>query len=166
MQEAIARCKAFAALGADVVYAERLSLVELAQLRRAIPLEVPMMLAQVEQESKPVITAEEAACAGCSLSLFGLTVLSASIVAMEQALASMKDGLRAHPRPLSHDPNRWPASIEAPVNLKNFADLKRLVGFDGHDAWEKRCAVNMSNVEQLSFAGSSHGLENKKRRRD
>ena len=65
LQEAIARCKAFAALGADVVYAERLSLVELAQLRRAIPLEVPMMLAQVEQESKPVITAEEAACAGC-----------------------------------------------------------------------------------------------------
>ena len=52
------------------------------------------------------------------------------------------------------------------MNLKNFADLKRLVGFDGHDAWEKRCAVNMSNVEQLSFAGSSHGLENKKRRQD
>ena len=168
LQEATARCKAFAALGADVVYAERLTLDELAQLRSAIPLDVTMMLAQVEQESKPVITAEQAASAGCSLSLFGLTVLSASIVAMQRALHQMRDGPH-HPSVLSHDPHRWePASTEAPVPLMNFAELKSIVGFDDHDAWEKRSAEGLSHAEQqLPLAGSSHGgTSNRKRSRD
>lgn len=57
LDEAIKRCKAFAALGADVVYAERLDLEQLSQLRAELDTQWPqtyMMLAQVELEGRPV----------------------------------------------------------------------------------------------------------------
>ena len=95
------------------------------------------MLAQVEQEGKPIITAAQAACAGCSLSLFGLTVLSASVAAMQRALQAMRSG--PHPTPLKagEDGPAGDRQSTAPVPLMDFGELKTVVGFDGHDAWEK-----------------------------
>eukprot|EP00966_Prymnesium_polylepis_P185723 4305069-Prymnesium_polylepis.1 len=93
--EAIDRCKAFAALGADVVYAEGLKRDELRQLRQALGSAMPMMLAQVERPGTARIDTTEAAVLGCSLSLFGLTVLNASVAAMKRTLDVMAGG--GHP---------------------------------------------------------------------
>lgn len=123
-EEVLCRCKAFAALGADVVYAEGLGKEELGRLCAALEscsTPVHTMLAQVERPNVTLITSAEAAALGCRLSLFGLTVLSSTMAAMRTALNTMANG-------------QQPAGDA----LMEFGELTRVVGFDAHYAWEAK----------------------------
>ncbi|CAE7640280.1 prpB2, partial [Symbiodinium pilosum] len=119
-EEALARCRAFAELGADVVYAEGLSdRAEMATLNSE--LWVPTMLAQVEKPDVALITVQEASQLGFAMSLLGLTVLNVAMCAMKRSLTKLKDG--QHPE--EHD-------------RLTFTELYSEVGFDEHYAWEER----------------------------
>lgn len=119
MAEALERCAAFERLGADVVYAEGLrGEAEMRALNRRV--DTPTMLAQVERPNQRLVSPKEAASYGYALSLRGLTLLNASMVASKEALASMAGGGGAEPQ------------------LMPFDELYRAVGFDAAYAWEER----------------------------
>ncbi|CAK0907492.1 unnamed protein product, partial [Prorocentrum cordatum] len=137
LQEAIERCRAFAALGADVVYAEGLAGAgELRQLSTALP-DTPTMLAQVERPGVPLIGAAEAGALGFSLSLLGVTVFNCALHAMRQALREMAAG--GHP----------PSSSRMP-----FEELYREVGFDEHYSWEARFEGSASSGAAPAASGA------------
>ena len=126
LAEAIARCRAFAELGADVVYAEGLAGPdEMRQLNEALRAsDVPTMLAQVERPGVAMLSTAEAAGLGYSLSLLGLTMLNVSMCAMKRALGQLARG--EHP----------PEEARLP-----FEQLYREVGFEEHYEWEGRFAT-------------------------
>ena len=125
LEEALARCAAFAALGAEVVYAEGLrDTDEMRALHAALRRSGCFtMLAQVERPGKQLVSRDEAAGLGYSLSLMGLTVLSVAMRAMQRALAKMASG--GHP---------------SVAEQLSFDDLYREVGFEEHYDWEARFA--------------------------
>lgn len=122
LAEAIARCRAFASLGADVVYAEGIrDASELARLADALPGGTRKMLAQVERPGSSLISPSEAGALGFSLSLMGLSVFSVAMRAMKQALRTMASG------------GLPPADDGMPLD-----ELYEEVGFPAHYEWEAR----------------------------
>ena len=122
LDEAVARCHAFAELGADLVYAEGLGGEdEFAALHAVLPAATPTMLAQVERPSVQLLSSEDAARHGFTLCLHGLTVFSASVLAMKRTLTSLAAGAGA------------PADSLLPLD-----ELHAEVGFPQLYAWEAR----------------------------
>ncbi|CAE7195556.1 Dml [Symbiodinium natans] len=119
-EEALTRCRAFAELGADVVYAEGLS-DKAEMMRLTSDIQVPTMLAQVEKPDVHLIDAEEAGRLGFTMSLLGLAVLNVAMCAMKRGLGEMKQG--KHPEVQSR---------------LSFSELYREVGFEEHYAWEEK----------------------------
>ena len=148
LDEAIARCVAFAELGADVCYAEGLhDTEEMRRLNEALKASGCFtMLAQVERPGKSLVTTEEAARLGYSLSLMGLSVLSVAMKAMQRALAEMAAG--GHP---------------GPSERLTFEELYREVGFDEHYAWEERFAADSDETARRAPSEVQGG---KKRRKE
>ncbi len=121
LDEALWRGKAFADLGADLVFVEApLREDEMRRLCREIP--APMMANMVEGGDTPLMPPPRLEAVGYKLALYPLTLLSAAVRAMEQALAALKAGRR-------------------PTRLKDFAALRELVGFDAYGEAEARYAV-------------------------
>lgn len=84
------------------------------------------MLAQVERPGQALISAQEAAAAGFTLNLLGLTVLNVAMFAMKSALGELATG-------------RHPAS----ETRMPFAELYAETGFDEHYRWEDRFQSKM-----------------------
>ncbi|MDX1593066.1 MAG: isocitrate lyase/PEP mutase family protein [Gammaproteobacteria bacterium] len=121
LDEAIARARRFAELGADILFVEAPHSVD---EMRAICAEVPglQMANMVEGGRTPVLPADVLAELGYRIAAYPLTLLSASLDAMRRALAALRDGLP-------------PAE-----GLTDFETLKRAVGFDAYYATEARYA--------------------------
>ena len=119
LDEAIERAKAFAGLGADLVFVEApRDEAEMARVCAEVP--APQMANMVEQGETPNLPPARLEELGYRLAAYPLTLLSAAIKAMEEALAEMAAG--RHPRAL----------------LKDFADLREVVGFENYYAAEAR----------------------------
>ena len=115
VDEAIARCAAFEALGADVVYAENLQgRGEYARLRDEVS--GSLMLAQLQHDG--MLSPADVASLGFDLSLVGVTALQAYIATLQKAAASLVTGGTA-------------------TNLAPFDEVKRVVGFDDLLAFEE-----------------------------
>ncbi len=111
LDEALWRANAFAGNGADILFIEApQSLEELAR----IPVEAPglHMANMLEGGKTPFLPAEELGKMGYAIAAYPLTILSAAMKAMREALSVMKTG--AHPD----------------AALLDFAELRRIVGFD------------------------------------
>lgn len=151
LDEAIARCKAFASAGAEVVYAEGLAGAdEMNALNAALNETHPhtfTMLAQVERIERPLTGQQEAARLGYTLSLMGLTLLSVTMKAMQAALAGMAAG--RHPPPTSR---------------LSFDELYREVGFEEHYAWESRFGATSSIGDHDACDDDSEHRASKRRR--
>ena len=119
--EAIARAQRFAELGADILFVEAPRSVD---EMRTICAEVPgvHMANMVEGGQTPVLPAAELEALGFRIAAYPLTLLSASLHAMQQALAALHRGAP-------------PAT-----GLLEFEELKRIVGFDAYYAAEARYA--------------------------
>ena len=119
--EALARARAFAALGAELLYVEAPRSVE---EMRAVCREVPgvHMANTVEGGRTPVLPPAELEALGYRIAAYPLTLLSAALHAQRAALAALRAG-------------RPPAA-----GLLDFADLQRTVGFDDYDALAARYA--------------------------
>ncbi len=119
LDEAIERAKAFAGLGADLVFVEApRSESEMERVCAEVP--APQMANMVEQGDTPLLPPARLEALGYRLAAYPLTLLSAAIKAMEDALAELAAG--RHPDAL----------------LKDFADLREVVGFEAYYRDEQR----------------------------
>jgi 2-methylisocitrate lyase-like PEP mutase family enzyme len=118
LDEALARGRAFADLGADIVFVEApRTEAEMAHLCQEIP--GPKMANLVEDGDTPLLPPERLEALGYKIAAYPLTLLMASVFAMRRALAQMKSG--------NH-----------PQDRLRFQELRKLVGFDAYDDALKR----------------------------
>ncbi len=119
LDEAIERAKAFAGLGADLIFVEApRSEAEMERVCAEVP--APQMANLVEQGETPLLPPARLEALGYRLAAYPLTLLSAATKAMESALAELAAG--RHPDAL----------------LKDFADLREVVGFEDYYREEDR----------------------------
>jgi 2-methylisocitrate lyase-like PEP mutase family enzyme len=112
-EEALARVTAFAELGADVVFLEApLSRDEMQKFCAAT--DKPALANMLEGGKTPLLPPAELAAVGYKIAAYPLTLLNASIVAMQRALGEIGQG-------------------QAASGLLSFPELRALVGFDGYD---------------------------------
>ena len=115
MDEAIERCRAFADLGADILFLEApQSERELVAFCEAFA-RIPKMVNLVEDGDTPNLSHQALAAMGFRIAAYPLTLLSSGVRAMQEALGALAAGLPA-PRRLT------------------FAELQALVGFPEYDA--------------------------------
>ena len=114
MGEAIERCRAFADLGADILFLEApQSERELVAFCEAFA-RIPKMVNLVEDGDTPNLPHDELEAMGFRIAAYPLTLLSSGVRAMQEALAALAAGQPA-PRRLS------------------FGELQALVGFPEYD---------------------------------
>jgi 2-methylisocitrate lyase-like PEP mutase family enzyme len=120
LDEALWRAEAFADLGADVLFVEaptsRAEMERICKIAR-----VPQMANLVEGGDTPLVSAAELEAIGYRIAAHPLTLLSAGISAMQDALAELARG-------------------DAPRERIPFASLRELVGFDAYDREQARYA--------------------------
>lgn len=113
LDEAIERCRAFADLGADVLFLEApQSEAEMERLCRELP--GPKMANMVEQGDTPVLPPARLEALGFKIAAYPLTLLSVAVAAMRDALTSLGRG-------------------ETPERLLAFETLRETVGFPDYD---------------------------------
>jgi len=109
MDEALARCREFQRLGADIIFLEApQSADEMQRFCEEIP--GPKLANMLEQGATPILPPAELEAMGYTIAAYPLTLLLASQRAMEAALAALKDG---------HEPQ----------GLATFEELKDAAGF-------------------------------------
>ncbi len=125
LEEALARAREFAAIGADLLFVEAPR--DRDEMRRVCH-EVPgvHMANMVEDGDTPLLEPGELEAIGYRIVAYPLTLLSASIRAMREALADMATGNHPHAR------------------LLPFHTLRQIVGFDDYDAIAARYAGDTS----------------------
>jgi len=117
LDEAIERCRAFRALGADITFLE--APLDAGEMRRYCQeVDGPKMANLIEGGKTPLLPASELEMLGYKIAVYPLTLLNVSIVAMRTALQKMARG-------------------EATAAM-TFDDLKRAVGFPDYYAEEAR----------------------------
>ena len=118
LDEAIARCQAFRALGADITFLE--APVSEEEMRRyCLEVDGPKMANLIEGGKTPFLSPSRLQQIGYSIAVYPLTLLNVSIAAMRSALVSLKRG-------------------ETPASIMNFEELKQAVGFPEYYAEEAR----------------------------
>jgi 2-methylisocitrate lyase-like PEP mutase family enzyme len=118
--EALWRIQAFGDLGADILFLEAPTTVEqMTQFCRVA--HAPPMANLVEGGKTPCLPASDLEAMGYRIAAFPLTLLNASIGAMQEALAALGAG-------------------RSPEGLLSFEDLQRVVGFEDYDREQRRYA--------------------------
>jgi 2-methylisocitrate lyase-like PEP mutase family enzyme len=118
LDEAIERGRAFAALGADVVFVEApRDEAELARVGRSI--DAPLMANLVEDGDTPWLDLDRLDALGFKIAAYPLALLGAAVRGMRDALASLREGRQAESR-------------------VSFPELREIVGFDWYEAEAQR----------------------------
>ena len=131
-EEALWRARAFADLGADVVFVEApQSESEMERICREIP--VPGMANLVEGGETPLLPHARLEAMGFKIAAYPLTLLSSAAAAMQDALGALRAGERA-PRMLEFDA------------------LRELVGFDAYDRERARYSSGVPDPRRKSSA--------------
>ena len=126
LDEAVARCQAFADLGADILFLEApRSESEMVEFCEAIP--GPKMANLVEGGDTPLLPPERLEEIGYKIAAYPLTLLSAATAAMLDALRALKNGGQ-------------------PARLVEFARLRNIVGFEDYDAEAERYRVEETPI--------------------
>ena len=121
LDEAVARCRAFADIGVDILFLEGpRSESEMLELCEAIP--GPKMANLVEGGDTPLLPPEHLQEIGYKIAAYPLTLLSAATAAMLEALQALSNG-------------------ERPTRLVDFDRLRDIIGFEGYDAEAERYRV-------------------------
>lgn len=120
MDEALSRAEAFHNAGADILFVEAPH--DEAEMRR-ICTELPgwKMANMVEGGATPILPPDLLSEIGYHHAAYPLTLMSAAMRAMQDALAALRDG-------------------QPPERLLSFGELRRLVGFDDYYQTESRYA--------------------------
>jgi len=114
LEEALERCKAFSQLGADITFLEAPQSEE--EMRSYCENVPGLKMANLIEDGKtPLLPMGVLHEMGFKIAVYALTLLNASIGAMQQALTCLKQGM-------------------AVPDLMDFQKLQRIVGFDEYDA--------------------------------
>jgi 2-methylisocitrate lyase-like PEP mutase family enzyme len=120
LDEALWRARAFADLGADIVFLEApLDEHEMEAFCQAVS--VPALANMVEQGKTPVLPPTRLAELGYKIAAYPMTLLNAAIGAMQRALVALSAG-------------------DTPAGLMSFSELRSVVGFEAYYAEEARYA--------------------------
>lgn len=120
LDEAIARCQAFAGIGADITFLEApLNEAEMRRYCNEVP--GPKMANLIEFGKTPLLPPAQLEAIGYKIAVYPLTLLSVSIKAMRAALARIRQ--------------------EETVDVLDFAELQTVVGFPEYYAGEERYAA-------------------------
>jgi 2-methylisocitrate lyase-like PEP mutase family enzyme len=118
LDEAIARCNAFRAIGADITFLEApVSEDEMRRYCAEVP--GPKMANLIEGGKTPLLSPAQLAAIGYTIAVYPLTMLNVSIQAMRVALGQLKAGQRA-------------------AEAMDFEALKSAVGFPDYYAEEAK----------------------------
>jgi 2-methylisocitrate lyase-like PEP mutase family enzyme len=120
VDEALERARLFKEAGADILFVEALKSEEEMRLFCS-SLPGPKMANLVEQGHTPLLPPDVLQDIGYQIAAYPLTIMSAAMRAMRDALQAMKEG--RHPQ-----------------ELLDFAELRQIVGFDDYYAEEERYA--------------------------
>ena len=113
IEESIARARDFAEIGADILFVEAPeSAEELARIGEQVP--GPKLANLVEGGDTPLLASEDLEALGFKIAAFPVTLLSASVRAMQEALTALADG-------------------RTPERLLDWKELRRVVGFDAYE---------------------------------
>lgn len=112
-EEALARAEAFAAAGADIHFIEALK-DESEMAAFCATVDGPKMINLLEGGDTPILSQDRLEAAGFAIAAYPLTLLSSALRAMTESLEALRSG-----RP--------------PDRLMDFAELRRLVGFESYD---------------------------------
>ena len=121
LDEAIDRCRAFRDLGADITFLEAPE-SEAEMQRYCNEVNGPKMANLIENGKTPILSYAALEQMGYNIAVYPLSLLSASIRAMQETLGYIKTG-------------------EQPANVLHFEDLQSAVGFPGYYADEARYRV-------------------------
>ena len=116
--EALWRARAFADLGADIVFIEA-PRTEDEMERSCRGVHVACMANMVEGGDTPVLAPARLEALGYRIAAYPLTLLNVAIGAMNRALVALRDG-------------------RTPEGMISFPELRRIVGFDDYDRERKR----------------------------
>jgi 2-methylisocitrate lyase-like PEP mutase family enzyme len=123
LDEAIDRARAFAEIGADILFVEAPKTEpEMERVGRA--LSVPLLANLVEDGETPWLAPDRLAELGFKIAAYPLALLGASVRAMRDALEGLHTGRAAERR-------------------VSFAELREIVGFDWYDAEAGRYAADV-----------------------
>ena len=118
IDEAIYRASVFAELGADILFVEAPhSESEMRRICEELP--GPKMANLVEGGDTPLLSHTTLEQIGFSIAAYPLTLLSSAMLAMQQSLLTMKSGRH-------------------PEQLMDFAELRKIVGFEEYYEMESR----------------------------
>jgi 2-methylisocitrate lyase-like PEP mutase family enzyme len=137
LQEAIARCRAFREIGADITFLEA-PLDEDEMREYCASVEGPKMANLIEGGKTPILDAARLQAIGYTIAVFPLTLLNVSIGAMRAALHDLKSGTRT------------PAAMD-------FEALKTAVGFPDYYAEEARYALPKETGIGNQISGQGQG---------
>jgi len=118
LDEAIARCRLFREIGADITFLEA-PLNEEEMRRYCDAVEGPKMANLIEGGKTPLLPPQQLEAIGYKIAVYPLTLLNVSIQAMRAALASLRTSQRLD-------------------GMMNFEELKKAVGFPAYYAEEAR----------------------------
>ena len=117
LDEAIARCRAFREIGADITFLE--APLDEAEMRRyCADVDGPKMANLIEGGKTPLLSLDRLEAIGYKIAVYPLTLLNVSIGAMRTALRAVRGG--------------------EPAAVMSFEDLKAAVGFPTYYAEEER----------------------------
>ncbi|KAG7377869.1 hypothetical protein PHYPSEUDO_010895 [Phytophthora pseudosyringae] len=135
LEEAMERCQEFSRLGADITFLEApQSVEEMETYCREVP--GPKMANMVENGLTPVLLPEQLRAMGYKLAAYPITLLSASIKAMEEALRLLK--CQTATGGVGETGTNATPSAELDNLLCDFAHVKDVVGFTEYYTEEAR----------------------------
>jgi 2-methylisocitrate lyase-like PEP mutase family enzyme len=119
LDEALRRGEAYAKAGADILFIESPESVdEMTRIGKTFP-NHPLIANMVEKGRTPVLSKVELEQFGYKIAIFPVTALLASVQAMTKVYEHFKE---------------TGSSVKNPVDLYDFGDLSKLMGFE--DVWE------------------------------
>ncbi|RLN15102.1 hypothetical protein BBJ28_00009319 [Nothophytophthora sp. Chile5] len=137
LAEAIERCQEFARLGADITFLEApQSVEEMEAYCSQVP--GPKMANMVENGLTPVLLPEQLGRMGYKLAAYPITLLSAGIEAMEEALSLLRCQTASEGESEVASGENATPSAELNGLLCDFAHVKDVVGFNEYYAEEAR----------------------------
>jgi 2-methylisocitrate lyase-like PEP mutase family enzyme len=119
LDEALRRGEAYARAGADILFIESPETQEEMEKIGQTFKNHPLIANMVEKGRTPVLTKQELEQLGYKIAIFPVTALLASVQAMTRVYEHFKES---------------GSSINNPVDLYDFGDLSKLMGFE--DVWE------------------------------
>ncbi|XP_041025615.1 2,3-dimethylmalate lyase isoform X1 [Juglans microcarpa x Juglans regia] len=144
LDESLWRCRAFADAGADVLFIDALASKEEMKAFCEISPLVPKMANMLEGGGKtPILNPLELEDIGYKLVSYPLSLIGASIQAMQDSLAALRGG-----------------RIPPPRSMPSFEEIKEILGFNTYYKEEQHYATSTNQLSSQRVSSSRYSMQN------